>query len=95
MFIRTKINLIPKKDRTFETPANLHFLAALYYLDQNNWKKEYSFGRVKTKVNSVIDKMRKKYGEDISYPIIFTKYDETWKELKKMIDKDLLKKTKS
>lgn len=94
IYVRDKINSIPTKNRTFEIPANLHFLAALYYLDSNGWSKDYSFSKINLKIKTVITKMKKKNGDEITYPKIFTQHEETWKELKNLLDKDLLKKKK-
>lgn len=91
IYVRDKINSIPAKNRTYEVPANLHFLAALYYLDKNGWTKDYTYGKINLRIKTVISKMKKKHGEEITYPKIFTQHEETWKELKNLLDKELLK----
>lgn len=94
IYIRDKISAIPNKQRTYEIPANLHFLAALYYLNKEGkkWTNDFSYSRINSIIKQVISEIKVKKGEDISYPIIFTKNEDTWKEIKKKIDIKILNK---
>lgn len=88
LFVKDKISLIKKDKRTYQGPANLHFLAAIYYLDgKKKWKKDFMFNKINVQINKIIKTMRKKHGDEITFPMIFTKYEETWTELKKLLDK--------
>jgi len=93
VFIRDKISSIKKNKKTYHGPANLHFLSGMYYLNnKKNWTKDFTFNKLNVQMGKVVKIMRKKHGEETTFPQIFTKYDETWNELKKLMDKDLLKK---
>lgn len=93
IYIRDKISSIKKNKRTYHGPANFHFLAGMYYLNsKKNWTKDFSFNKLNVQMGKVVKLIRKKHGEETTFPQIFTKYDETWNELKKLIDNHLLKK---
>ncbi|MGJ8715664.1 MAG: AIPR family protein [Maribacter stanieri] len=93
IYIRDKISSIKKDKRTYHGPANFHFLAGMYYLNnKTKWTKDFTYNKLNRQMGKVVNIMRKKYSEDLTFPQIFTKYDETWTELKKLLDKDILKK---
>jgi len=93
IFVKDKISSIKKEKRTYHAPANLHFVAGIYYLnDKKRWSRNFTFNKVNVQIRNVIKIIRKKYGVETTYPQIFTKYEETWRELKKLLDKNVLKK---
>jgi len=93
IYIRDKISSIKKDKRTYHGPANLHFLAGMYYLNnKKKWTKDFTFNKLNVQMDKVVKIIRKKHGKETSFPQIFTKYEETWFELKKLLDKDILKK---
>jgi hypothetical protein len=93
IYIKDKISSIKKEKRTYQGPANLHFLTGMYYLNKKkSWTNDFTFNKLNGQIGKVVKIMRKKHGEEITFPQIFTKYDETWNELKKLLDKDILKK---
>lgn len=95
IYVKNKINSIPTKKRTYEVPANLHFLAALNYLDGNGWSKDYTFKKINLRIKTVISIMKKKHNDEITFAKIFTQHEETWEELKKILDNELLKTKKN
>jgi AIPR protein len=89
IYIIHKLSSINKEK--YHTPANLHFLTGLYYLNQQKkWKKDYAFSRINTLIKKVIVIQKNKYGVETGYPSIFTKYEDTWRELKILIDNKLI-----
>jgi len=86
VYIKDKISSIKKEKRTYHGPANLHFLAGLYYLsNKKTWTKDFAFNKLNVQMKKVIKIMRKKHGEETTFPQIFTKYDETWSHLESLI----------
>jgi hypothetical protein len=65
-------------------PANFHFLASLFYLESEKvWTKDFAYSKLNVQIKKVIKIIRNKHGQETTYLAIFTKYDETWIELKK------------
>jgi hypothetical protein len=83
-FVKGRISKI--KNRSFEKDADLHFIAALFKLEDKKWSLGWKFKRSHKIIEDVIQKMRKKYGKDTSYNKIFTKKDETWKEIERKLN---------
>lgn len=88
IYVRDKIGSVKKEKRTYHGPANFHFIASIYSLQKKKkWSNDFTFKKVNVLIRKVIQVIRKKYGDETSYPQIFTKYDDTWLELKKHLDK--------
>ena len=87
LFVKDRISKINKKERTFEKDAELHFIAAIFKLENNTNKSMiWKFNKGKAFIKQAINKLRGKYGADYSYNKIFSKTGETWSIVKQKID---------
>ncbi len=78
-FVKKKINGIRKEVRTFERDADLHFIAAMFKLEDKTWILDWKFKRVHKIIKETVKELKSKYSRDLSYNKIFTKMEETWK----------------
>lgn len=84
LYVKERISGISKGERTFEQHADLHFIAAMYELEDLNQAPSLKFRKVHTIIKKIIRELRKE-DEELSYNKIFTKTDETWKRIKKKL----------
>lgn len=76
--VRRFIRSVPPSNRVFEKDADLHFMAALYYIRNSRGDDQIKLEKIKRIIKRVINLLRKQYGDDYSNNKIFTKNPETW-----------------
>jgi len=85
-FIRRMIKKIGKIRLPFGKDADLHFIAAIYKLENKRWSLERKFSSTKRIIETVVREMKHKHGRDLTFNRIFTKKAETWELIQQKIN---------
>lgn len=84
-FVRQKIKAESVEDRKILGPANLHIVAGIYLLKDKNLPVEDVYITSVRHVKSVVNTLKRRLGNNLNPPTIFTKHDSAWDLLKQKL----------
>jgi len=87
LFVKQKIRTTDKSRRTFEKDADLHFIAALFKIQNKSGSRVGKYSKVHRIIKDTVKALRKKHGQDLTYNKIFTKNENTWKIIEKKLQR--------
>jgi hypothetical protein len=85
LFVRQKIKVASPIDKKILVPANLHIIAGIYLLRVKNLPIEEVYNTSVKHVKSVNNTLKKRLGNNLNPPAIFTKHESAWDLLKQKL----------
>ncbi|WP_353146526.1 AIPR family protein [Chryseobacterium sp.] len=85
LFVRQKIKSATPADKKILVPANLHIIAGLYLLRNENLTNEDVYNKCIRHIKSIVREMKAQHGATLTPPIIFTKHEDAWRMLKQKL----------
>jgi hypothetical protein len=85
LFVKQKIKDASLVDKKILGPANLHIIAGIYLLRGKNLSIEDVYNISVKHVKSVNNTLKKRHGNNLNPPAIFTKHESAWDLLKQKL----------